>query len=267
MAAGGPREGPDPAAADFRYEEVGAGVFSTRSGWRSFVIGATLHSVILLWPVLDILLTPIPPIQVACPTAPLIAPPRIPLPRVIRLVRVEPDAGKPESQTPKEQQEKFTAPTKINLLAAEGGARARFKGRIDFTFVLDREQNLPKVLSRQNGSLGFGQAEVVRRQFRGPNWTPVSLPREGVALNGFYYLLIDESTGLYAFVEEMRLRDATLRLLQPYALFGFEFQAQVEEAIASAASGTCAPGDNLRAVVRLDPVADVRIEEIQCLKK
>ena len=265
MAAGSAPDEPDSSEVDFRYEEVGAGVLSRRSGRRSFVIGAMLHSVVLLWPVLDILLTPIPPIRVACPPAPIIAP-RVPPSRVIRLVRVEPESGDPEKRTQKPK-ERLVAPTEINVLAAEGSTRARFKARIDFRFVLDREQNLPRVLSHQNGSLGFGQAEVVQKQFQAPSWTPVALPREGVALSGFYYLLIDESTGPYAFVEDLRTRDGTLRRLQAYALFGFEFQAYVEEAIASAATGKCAPADHLRAVVRLDPIADIRVEEIECLKK
>jgi hypothetical protein len=245
-----------PAVPEFRYAEIDAGIFGTRSSQWSFAASVCLQCLFLLLPVLDILLVPIPVIQVVHPKAP---PLMVPFPRIIRLVGVEPEPAKPVPAA-----RKAPLPVILPQEMKPPGGRTKSKAKAGISFVQDRGKHMLEVLQRRHGFLGFGDTEFVRKMFQPPHWSLEPLPREGVLLREFYYLRIDETTGSYEFLDQVRRTDPALLTMIPYALFGYDFQAEIEGLILEVAR--CTEGDRVVGLIRLDPVRDVAIENIQCSK-
>jgi hypothetical protein len=135
---------------------------------------------------------------------------------------------------------------------------------VTISWALDPQQALPAVLGRHLGAVGFGTGTRITHMFRAPDWAEVALPEEGVKLDRFYYLPIDETTGHYRMVDGLRGRNAEVRELKPYALLERSVAATFKEQVRRAAAGHCRPDDTVDARLRLNAQSDFTIEKIRC---
>ena len=100
----------------------------------------------------------------------------------------------------------------------------------------DLNQYLPLILARyrpQGSRVGFGDGWVVKYLFDAPpDSTQLATPEEGIALDYFFWLSIEEPEQ-YRFISDIRTAHPDTRLMTPYALFPLSFQDVIEDLIRS----------------------------------
>jgi hypothetical protein len=127
------------------------------------------------------------------------------------------------------------------------------RAALSVRFAPDSERNLPGLLMRYQGGIGFGDDTLLSRIFVPQNgdWGPAGIGA-AVPLDDYYYLRIDERAGRYPFVDRLRRSHRDLAGSTAYALFPMVVQLRIEHAIrASTGFRQCHEGQAVEAVVHL----------------
>jgi hypothetical protein len=142
------------------------------------------------------------------------------------------------------------------------------ESRVRYQFDNDRvEQYFARILERYKCCVGFVDHDIVKYRFEAPDWQGVEIPAEGISLRSFYYFYLDESTGRYPFLENLRHRFRELESMKPYALLGFAVQDEIEKLIRTAAAGKCGSTEDLHALLKIEADATFRVVTVECISK
>jgi hypothetical protein len=241
---------------EFRYQEIGQGLLAEWRGWLSLAGGVLSESLLVGLMVALILRLPVPS--------------DFRQQRKIVERRVTPLVA-PKRETPKEAFPASTPPFRVVglpvIFPREPTPVTHSDSRVRYRLDPDRGQHFAFVIEKHSASVGFADEGILKYRFAAPGWHPIQVPDEGVSVRSFYYFLLDETTGRYTFLDDLRGRYRELASMKPYALFGFEIQNEIENLVRRAAVGKCAPTDDLQAILKVEVETDFRVERVECVPK
>ena len=247
---------PPVGSLGLSFREVGGGLLAGCRGRWALLAGAVLQVGACLLPALGPLFVPIPGLLAPPPARPVVRR------NVVHLV-APPNERRAEplhTEAPK-----TVVPARLPP-PPPAGPLVKVRAPVTIAWELDRAQVLPGVLRRRGGALGFASKRRVVYLFRAPDWAPIPLPEEGVNLAEFYYLRIDEYSGRYRFVDQVRRGNEELGSLTPYALLDRSTEERIKDEVRRIAGGRCVEGDAVEVTMRLDAVTDFQIVALRCVK-
>ncbi|MEO8367737.1 MAG: AMIN domain-containing protein [Candidatus Solibacter sp.] len=127
-------------------------------------------------------------------------------------------------------------PTSTRQEATDRGGEIRLAPGLELDIIEDTAQDVPFVLQRYGGSVGFAPANnpVIEKVFRSPGWTPAPVPSGRDRLTSYFALQFADDKS--ATVEDLRKRYSIDRSLIAYALFPSDFLDVIHAEIRRAAA-------------------------------
>lgn len=120
--------------------------------------------------------------------------------------------------------------------AADRGSDIQIASAMELTILEDTAQDVPFVLQRYSGFIGFGpaKASAIEKLFRSPDWSPAPVASGRDRLSDYFALQFADDKSVT--VEDLRKRYSIERSLAAYALFPRTFLDLIHAEIRQAAA-------------------------------